>query len=194
LWRPLSYRCPVLSDLMRPGLRAGALLAALALAMVVLAPVASAHDELVSTSPQDGSSLAAPGQVVLRFTNDLLPIGNRVRVEGPAGPASNPSAKASGPTLTASLDPDLPAGAHRVTWRAVSADGHPLSGTFGFTRTQPTTASTTSEPTATAPATAPSVPSRASRSGELILSLAALGALVAGLVVAVRRARRQGRG
>ena len=158
--------------------------------MVVLAPVASAHDELVSTSPQDGSSLAAPGQVVLRFTNDLLPIGNRVRVEGPAGPASNPSAKASGPTLTASLDPDLPAGAYRVTWRAVSADGHPLSGTFGFTLTQPTTASTTSQPTAAAP----SVPSRASRSGELILSLAALGALVAGLVVAVRRARRQGRG
>ena len=162
--------------------------------MVVLAPVASAHDELVSTSPQDGSSLAAPGQVVLRFTNDLLAIGNRVRVEGPSGPASNPSAKASGPTLTASLDPDLPAGAYRVTWRAVSADGHPLSGTFGFTLTQPTTASTTSQPTSQPTAAAPSVPSGASRSGELILSLAALGALVAGLVVAVRRARRQGRG
>ena len=76
--------------------------------MVVLAPVASAHDELVSTSPQDGSSLAAPGQVVLRFTNNLLAIGNRVRVEGPAGPASNPSAKASGPNLLHSARAQAP--------------------------------------------------------------------------------------
>ncbi len=164
--------------------------------MVLLAPAASAHDELVSTSPQDGSKVTAPGQVVLRFTDDLLAIGNRVRIEGP-GPAANLSAQANGPTLTASLDPFLPAGAYRVTWRAVSADGHPLSGAFGFTLTQPTT----SRPEPTAPRTAagaapsvPSVPDQASTSGRLVLLLASLGALAAGLGVMAQRTRSHDRG
>lgn len=172
--------------------RAGALLAALAAAVGLLAPAASAHDELVSTSPQDGSRVTTPGQVVLRFTDDLLAIGNRVRVEGP-GPAANLSTRADGRTLTASLDPNLPAGAYRVTWRAVSADGHPRSGAFAFTLTQPATASPepASEPTAprTAPVAAPPVPDQASTSGRLVLLLAALGALAAGLGVVAQRAR-----
>ena len=175
------------------------LLTALAAAVVLLAPAASAHDELVSTSPQDGSSVTAPVQVALRFTQDLLAIGNRLRIEGP-GPATNLSARATGPTLTASLDPDLPAGAYRVTWRAVSADGHPLSGAFGFTLTQPTTARP--EPTADETATAavpsvPSVPEQAGTSGRLVLLLAAVaavGALAAGLGVAARRNRSHDRG
>jgi len=175
------------------------LLIALAAAVVLLAPAASAHDELVSTSPQDGSSVTAPVQVALRFTQDLLAIGNRLRIEGP-GPATNLSARATGPTLTASLDPDLPAGAYRVTWRAVSADGHPLSGAFGFTLTQPTTARP--EPTANETATAavpsvPSVPEQAGTSGRLVLLLAAVaavGALAAGLGVAARRNRSHDRG
>ena len=175
------------------------LLTALAAAVVRLAPAASAHDELMSTSPQDGSSVTAPVQVALRFTQDLLAIGNRLRIEGP-GPATNLSARATGPTLTASLDPDLPAGAYRVTWRAVSADGHPLSGAFGFTLTQPTTARP--EPTADETATAavpsvPSVPEQAGTSGRLVLLLAAVaavGALAAGLGVAARRNRSHDRG
>ena len=178
------------------------LLTALAAAVVLLAPAASAHDELVSTSPQDGSSVTAPVQVALRFTQDLLAIGNRLRIEGP-GPATNLSARATGPTLTASLDPDLPAGVYRVTWRAVSADGHPLSGAFGFTLTQPTTARP--EPTADETATAavpsvpsvPSVPEPAGTSGRLALLLAAVaavGALAAGLGVAARRNRSHDRG
>lgn len=175
------------------------LLTALAAAVVLLAPAASAHDELMSTSPQDGSSVTAPVQVALRFTQDLLAIGNRLRIEGP-GPATNLSARATGPTLTASLDPDLPAGAYRVTWRAVSADGHPLSGAFGFTLTQPTTARP--EPTADETATAavpsvPSVPEQAGTSGRLVLLLAAVaavGALAAGLGVAARRNRSHDRG
>ena len=176
---------------------ASAVLATLAIALVLLAPAASAHDELVSTSPQDGSSVTAPGQVVLRFTDDLLAIGNRVRIEGPR-PAANLSAQANGPTLTASLDPNLPAGAYRVTWRAVSADGHPLSGAFAFTLTRPATASPvpTSEPTAprTTAAAAPPVPDQAGTSGRLVLLLAAVGALAAGLGVAAQRTRSHDRG
>ena len=161
--------------------------------MVLLAPAASAHDELVSTSPQDGSKVTAPGQVVLRFTDDLLAIGNRVRIEGPR-PAANLSAQANGPTLTASLDPNLPAGAYRVTWRAVSTDGHPLSGAFAFTLMQPATASP--EPTAprTTAAAAPPVPDQAGTSGRLVLLLAAVGALAAGLGVAAKRTRSHDRG
>ena len=41
-----------------------------------------------------------------------------------------------GTTVTQPLAGGLPAGAYTVEWRVTSADGHPLSGTFGFTVAQ----------------------------------------------------------
>lgn len=167
--------------------------------MVALAPVAWGHDQLVQTTPAYGSSVRAPSQVVLRFSDDLLPVGNRVRVDGPTGPAAKAAAVTDGPTLTASLDPRLPAGAYRVRWRAVSADGHPLSGAFGFSVAATATAGPTSEPTSGATTAATSSPKAPAAAGDrggggvLPALLVALGTLAAGLVVAARHARHQGR-
>ena len=36
-------------------------------------------------------------------------------------------------TVAQSIGPDAPAGTYTVQWRVTSADGHPISGTFGFT-------------------------------------------------------------
>ncbi len=188
--------------------RAGLGITALLLAALALPAPASAHDELDSTFPRDGSHLAAPRQVVLTFAEPVLALGNRIEVVGPSGQVVSGAPTIQGSTLRAPLQPGLPAGAYRVTWRAVSADGHPVSGSFGFTVTAasagasatPLTtqapAATASGATATPGAGATGTPARSERLlAPLALGLLALGALAAaGAVAMARRRAGQGRG
>lgn len=181
---------------------------------LALAPPAGAHDELVSTTPRDGSGVPAPSQVILTFAEPVLPVGNRVDVSGPGGEVASGAPMIQGSTLHQMLRPQLRTGGYRVTWRAVSADGHPVSGTFGFTVTassatatatpltaqQPGATSTPDAATSGAgtagahPASAPTS-ANASRIGLLGLGLLGLGALVAAAGVALARRRAgQGRG
>ena len=97
--------------------------------------VAQAHDGLVSTSPApEGAVAAAPSTVELRFTGEPLPLGTQVLVTGPDGaPVSEGPAEIRGTAVVQQLVDALPAGAYRVEWRSTSSDGHPLSGTYGFT-------------------------------------------------------------
>lgn len=111
----------------------GAVSAGLAL---VLGPVgsASAHDVLVGTAPaQDAVVDTAPASVTLEFSNVPQALGTEVAVTGPDGTAaSDGPLDLAGSTVTQPLADGLPAGRYTVDWRATSADGHPLSGTFAF--------------------------------------------------------------
>ncbi len=109
-----------------------AALGLLGVGTVALAPAASAHDELTSAVPAAGAVVRAPRQVVLRFAEDVLAVGSRVVVTGPTGTTTDAAPRVDGTTLTQPLPTDLPGGGYTVTWRAVSSDGHPVSGTFRF--------------------------------------------------------------
>lgn len=140
--------------------RAGALAIAVAGATLLLAAPAEAHDALLGSEPSDGAVLAAPpAQVVLTFSEPPSSVGAEVLVEGPGGalPAQGP-ATVDGVTVTQALAPDLPAGDYVVTWRAVSGDGHPVTGTFAFSVTAASPTATPT-PTAVAPATPSATPS-----------------------------------
>ena len=113
-----------------------ALLGAVALLLTAAGP-ASAHAQLVETTPVDGTALdAAPGAVTLTFNEAVSPPPGGVRVFDGAGDrvdTSAPVAAADDPLVVgAALEP-LEEGAYVVTWRVVSADGHPLRGAFVFT-------------------------------------------------------------
>lgn len=114
--------------------RALAVLLLTAVASVLPAGVAAAHDQLVDSAPASGERLdAAPTEVRLTFSGDLMELGSTVVVADAAGQdwaASTPVL--DGPTLTVPLAPDLPDGAYTVRWRVVSADGHPISGSVPF--------------------------------------------------------------
>ncbi len=172
--------------------------AALALAvsaLVALAPGAAAHDELVSTTPADGASGAAPSQVVLRLVDTVLSVGSRVRVVGPDGGATDAAPDVTGSTVTQRLRPDLPPGRYQVDWRAVAGDGHPVTGSFAFT----VATASAGPPTATT-ATAPNPTAPASPLGELgtgeqtALGVGAVLALAGAAAAAYRRLRDQGGG
>lgn len=141
-------------------------LAATALLMGAPAP-AQAHDVLVGSSPADGSVAAVvPARVTLTFSEPVLAVGAVVIVNGPAGPVQGGKPSMAGRTITQRLRPGSPAGRYAVVWRATSADGHPVSGTFSFTATSaspslPAPATTTETPTASAVATPASPPTSA---------------------------------
>ncbi|WP_448006407.1 copper resistance CopC family protein [Agromyces bauzanensis] len=118
---------------LRATLLAGTVLAAAAIGLADAAP-ASAHDELLASSPEDGQVLdAAPASVELEFSNDIIEMGTAIIVVDAAGEelaAGEPAI--AGRTVTATLPADVADGEYQVRWRAVSADGHPIEGTIDF--------------------------------------------------------------
>lgn len=104
------------------------------LGLGIVAVPASAHDTLLSSTPAaDSTSQTAPERVVLTFSGPIAELGNEVVVTDPDGvDVHDGDPQASGADLTVALVNDLPSGTYTVTWRAVSSDGHPISGDFTF--------------------------------------------------------------
>ena len=165
---------------------AAALGAGLVLALVS-AP-AYAHDELRSSSPSDGTTLARPpAQIVLTFEEPPVELGAQVVVTGPDGPVSSGTPRLDGDDVIADVQPSAPAGRYTVAWRVTSDDGHPVSGTFAFTATAAAGGATASA--ATTPAAAPA-PAQVPRREPLIPSWAWIIAGVIAIVAAIRLNRR----
>lgn len=112
------------------------LLQLLAACALVLTPVAaSAHDRLITSDPADGASVqVSPDAITLTFSDTPLDVSPVVRVTGADGTVvfDGPPTLVDA-TATATLEQPLAAGTAQVAWRVVSADGHPIEGTFSFT-------------------------------------------------------------
>jgi len=175
------------------------LLTTAALALVTAAP-ASAHAALVSSTPEDGAELdEAPSEIVLEFNEDIQDLGNEIVVVDSEGtPVADGEPVADGATVMQAVMGGA-AGAFTVTWRVVSADGHPISGELSYevTASEPTSdAETTTEATTTettpAPSSATTAPAEDEGGGDsavLWIVLAAGAATVATIVLIVRRNR-----
>jgi len=136
----------------------GALALAVAFTLTGVAAPASAHDSVLSTTPSDAEHLdTAPETVSMRFTDDIMQLGAvMLVVDGSKTDWAKGLPTLDGPTATLALDPDLPDGAYQARWRVVSADGHPISGTFDFT-----VGDVSAAPAPTANAGAPADPGKA---------------------------------
>jgi copper resistance protein C len=158
----------------------------LSLAVGLTTP-AYAHDELESSNPADGATLAtAPSQVVLTFEEAPVDLGLQVVVTGPDGPVSAGSARIQGADVVQDVQPQAPAGRYTVEWRVTSDDGHPVSGRFGFTAQAAGSPASAGAPT---PAATPA-PAEAPRRDPLIPSWAWIIAGVIVIVAAIRLNRR----
>jgi copper transport protein len=117
-------------------LRRGLMTAVLTVVVLLLAPTApaSAHAELVGSTPANGARLdKAPSRVTLEFTEGVNLIDNGIRlVDAEGDTVSTPSPSAEGHTIRWSMPSKLPKGKYLVSWRVVSADGHPVQGAFSF--------------------------------------------------------------
>jgi copper transport protein len=166
-----------------------------ALTVLVTAGPAAAHASLVDTDPAPGTVLAkAPAAVRLTYSEPVQVTAGSVSITDPEGQpvdGLDPAAdRNDGSTLVAHLPSPLEDGTYVLTWRVVSLDGHPVSGTFAFA------VGSASAPLQTADTTSLAGPGLLGGTGR---ALAAAGALsVAGLaafpllvlVPARRRLRR----
>ena len=111
--------------------------AALLAALAALAFPASAlaHATLVAESPGLRERVETPpAQVVLRFDQPVDAVREAVVVLDAQGTnvAGPPRAIRTARQLVAALPRSLPAGAYTVRWRALSSDGHVVSGLYTF--------------------------------------------------------------
>ncbi|WP_406498571.1 copper resistance protein CopC [Streptomyces sp. NBC_01604] len=114
---------------------ARALVVPAALAALAAAPRAAAHTELDISSPGANAELAGlPPRVTLTFSDAMTQKYAKVAVTSPDGTsAASGEPQVSGKTVTLALDPTSRAGRYTVGYRVVSADGHPVSGSYTFT-------------------------------------------------------------
>ncbi|MDO9485205.1 MAG: copper resistance protein CopC [Actinomycetota bacterium] len=109
------------------------------------AGVASAHTELMSSTPANGAVLAnPPASVSFVFGEPLLPTLDTVSINDAEG--SNLAQQKVTPTgnqISIQWPNDLPAGEYEVAYRVVSEDGHPLSDAIRFSYGRPTPEATT---------------------------------------------------
>ncbi|WP_030175651.1 copper resistance CopC family protein [Spirillospora albida] len=174
------------------------LVTALAIAWTVIALTAapaSAHTALKSSDPAKGATVEAPSEIVLTYTDAvMLPKVALTDASGKVRSAGAP--RAVDDKVVLPVTAPLPAGVYTVGWRVVSADGHPVAGSFRFTvkasestaGSPPSTgaAPTSAAPSAPAPTAAPA--DSGGSSGWLWIGLIAAGiAAVAGAVALLRR-------
>lgn len=130
------------------------------------------HARLTASSPADGSTARTVAEIVLTFSEQVNPSFVAVTVEGPEGDETDGGPAVDGREVRQALVSGLAAGGHVATFRVVSADGHPVSGTVRFTTTQGPTA--TESPGASASAS----PASSTGSATTSWAVPSLGAVL----------------
>jgi len=114
-----------------------ALAALAAVAALTAAGQACAHARLIMGSPKAGSTVAAPKQLKLQYSESIVAAQSGVTVAGPSG-----AAVATGPLSLDAKDKrivlvpftaPLAPGGYKVSWRMKTPDDHKTEGTFAFT-------------------------------------------------------------
>lgn len=104
----------------------------LVLLVALLVPMqAWAHAQLRGADPEAGALVGeAPAEVVLTFNEPVAPL--QARWFAPDGSARDADSRAQGNDLIVNVPEGAPLGTQALSWRVVSADGHPVGGTHVF--------------------------------------------------------------
>lgn len=98
------------------------------------AQAASAHAELLNTTPADGAVLEeAPSEMVLTFNEPVQLLDGSVRLFLGDDPPLVLDPRVSNTDVVASFPAGLADGSYALSYRVVSADGHPIAGAITFT-------------------------------------------------------------
>jgi len=109
------------------------LVVVLALLVGVRPPAASAHAVLLGTEPAaDAVADRGPGEIVLRFDEAVRPVVLRLIDADGVTVADQTAARVVDGRVELPLARALPPGGYIVTWRVISADSHPVGGSFRF--------------------------------------------------------------
>ena len=103
-----------------------------ALVVVALATSAFAHSKSKDTTPANDATVASVDKIEMRFADPMRVTA--IFLNGPEGALDLERETGMDPVTEFRAVPasDLPSGAYTVDWRGLSADGHPMQGTFSF--------------------------------------------------------------
>jgi copper resistance protein C len=167
-----------------------ALLVLLSLVLVAaFATPASAHAELDNTVPADGATVTqTPGSLQLSFSEPIDAELASLVVRSPGGrDLTAGPARQSGSGLIQPITESPKAGPIQVSYRVVSLDGHPVTGSYSFEVLRGNPDAARAEPGSAAASGAGDDDSGVSLTGPLLGAGAVLLLLVAGAVLARRR-------
>lgn len=104
-----------------------------AAAAVVAAPAAQAHSTLVGTTPEQGATVeTSPESVEVVFNEEISSDFAMLTVMSDGEDVAEGDPEVEGDTISVAV-PSLEAGTYTVGYRVVSADGHPVQGSWEFT-------------------------------------------------------------
>ncbi len=112
----------------------GGLLLGLAALFALPAGTASAHAAIERTSPAAGSVVQSePSDVVITFSEHVQAVTSRIQVIDPNGNTiTNGKPHVEGHDLHIPVHTDGPHGTYLVSFRVISADSHPVGGSFVY--------------------------------------------------------------
>ncbi|PRB08685.1 copper resistance CopC family protein [Microbacterium sp. MYb62] len=189
---------------MSPVRRIAAGLALATVATLAIATPASAHDQLISSTPAaDERVAAAPESITMTFSGELLVLDESLTgavvlvVDASGKDWVSGDVTVDGRTVTAPLAPGMPTAGYQVRWQVVSEDGHPIAGVVPFTvgdaEPMESPVSGGAVETPSAPAEQPDQNAADSGSAVRVLLIGAGGAAVAVLVLVLLRFLRRPR-
>ncbi len=114
--------------------------------LLTLSAAAFAHAALISAEPADNAILTgSPARFVLTFSEPVAPL--KLTLVAPDGtPRRLSDFHTEGATVSIKAPANLAHGTHVLSWRVVSADGHPVAGSLLFSIGAPSAAPATTEP------------------------------------------------
>jgi methionine-rich copper-binding protein CopC len=172
-------------------LAAATLASGLFLGALTSAGPAWAHAARIAGDPADNAELAqSPPRVSATFNEEMQPEFAAMTVVGPdGGQWGQGTPTVDGAVISVGVRGGAPAGTYTVNYRATSADGHVVTGSWSY-RVTPAAATGTGAPVSS-PVAAPEPPAApSSPSGGLPawpFAVAAVAVVAAGAVWAVRR-------
>jgi copper transport protein len=110
--------------------------AAIVVCLAVSAGVAYAHAALLRSTPAANSHLAKPPESIrLVFSEQVIPDLSQITLGRPDGSSAQLQV-ANDPhdvhALIGRVAGEFTSGRYRISWRVISADGHPVGGSFSF--------------------------------------------------------------
>ncbi|MEU7614323.1 copper resistance CopC family protein [Micromonospora sp. NPDC049204] len=178
--------------------RLGAAALAVLVALLIPASPAWAHNSLKSSTPARDTTLSrAPTEVALEFMQRLDPTFTTIVLTDAAKRKLTTGAPVvTGATSTVQITGALPNGRYTVAYRVVSADGHPVQGSYPFTVADPASSAAPVADAGTSAATASAAATAKDTAGGPGAAVLVAGAVLAVLVVVAagllwRRAARR---
>lgn len=107
-----------------------------AVALFGATETASAHASLLRSSPVEGAVIkAAPAEIVLGFSETVTPLV--IDLRSPDGSSTRLASRIAGADLAIAWPASKVEGTYLLSWRVVSADGHPVAGGLSFSLGSP---------------------------------------------------------